>query len=290
MITPQPSTATRAPGHDARARGSSSLAEKPAGEESLCAHAWRSFWATVSAVLAAVLDAGIAVLQRMRRRVGGAHNADGDDGEDRRGSRTDRPGARRDAPAGSEAEVPKPRRRLLAFLVYLVVLLAGGMGGGALAYNLLDELLARKTGEGLRMEATIAKHAKSILTAEKKLAETQARLIETEKKLEDSFIAATEKKLEEAQAKRIEAEKKLETSVAEQAKTAAEKQKRLDEAVKMLETLIAAERASKAQPAGARGNANSAGGKAPPLKTGNCTLDSGKKADSLKDCIKDFNG
>lgn len=244
---------------------------------------------TVSAAVTGVLDAGIAVLQRLRKQVGGAQNADRGDGEDRSRSRTDRPGGRRDAPAEAEAEAPKPRRRLRAFLVYLSVLLAGGMGGGALAYNLLEELLARKTAENLRMKVTIAKHPKSIATTEKKLGEAQARLIEAEKKLEASFITVTEKKLEESQAKRVEAEKKLETSVAEYTKTAAEKQRRLDAAVKLLETIIVAERAGKTQPPGNRGSASSAGSQAPPLKTGNCTLDSGKKADALKDCIKDFN-
>ena len=284
MSTSQPSAAPLA-----RPRVAPSADESPVAEESLCAHAWRSLRSTVSAAATAVLDAGIAVLQRLRKQVGGAQNAGRDDGEDRPRSRTDRPGGRRDAPVEAEAEASQPRRRLRAFLVYLGVLLAGGMGGGALAYNLLEELLARKTAESLRMKATIAKHPKSIVTAEKKLAEAQAKLIEAEKKLEVSSIAETEKKLEEAQAKRVEAEKKLETSLAEYTKTAAEKQKRLDEAVKLLETIIAAERAGKAHTPGNRGSSSSAGSKAPPLKTGNCTLDSGKKADALKDCIKDFN-
>lgn len=255
----------------------------------MCAHAGRSLRATVSAAVTGVLDAGIAVLQRLRKQVGGAQNADRGDGEDRSRSRMDRPGGRRDAPAEAEAEAPKPRRRLRALLIYLGVLLAGGMGGGALAYNLLEELLARKTAESLRMKATIAKHPKFIVTTEKKLEEAQARLIEAEKKLEASSVAETEKKLEEAQAKRVEAEKKLETALAEYTKTAAEKQKRLDEAVRLLETIIAAERAGQARLPGNRGSASSAGSKAPPLKTGNCTLDSGKQADALKDCIKDFN-
>lgn len=234
MSIPQPSAATLA-----RQRVAPSSAEASAQEESLCAHAWRSLRTTVSAAVTAVLDAGIAVLQRWRKQAGGAQKADRDDGEDRPRSRTDRPGGgRRDATeADAEDEAPRPRRRLRTLLVYFAVLLAGGMGGGALAYSLLEELLDRKTAEGLRMEA----------------------------------------------------EKKLETSAAEYMKAAAEKQKRLDVAVKLLDTIITAERAVKVQPPGNRGSASSAGSKATPLKTGKCTLDSGKSADTLKDCLEDFN-
>jgi hypothetical protein len=215
-------------------------------------------------VATAVLDAGIALLQWLRKRAGGAQDANREADEDRPGSRRDRPGGRRDAAAPlaeAEAQAPKPKRRLRTLLVYLSVLLAGGMGGGVLAYDLLEELLDHQFAESERLEAMISKHSKS--------------------------IATTQKNLEEAQAGRIEAEKKLEASLAEYTKSTAELQKKLDETEKRLETMPAAERASTAQGPSpvSRG---SAARKAPPLKTGNCALSSGNIA-ALKGCIENFN-
>lgn len=264
-----------------------SAAESADEEESLCAHACRSLRCAISATATGIIDSGISALQGLRGKVGGAENADKDRGGDKPGSRTGRSGGRPDAQAEAKEEAPRPRRRLRALLVYLSLVLAGGMGGGALAYHLLEELLARRAAENLHMKGEMAKHAKSIVIAEKKFEEAKAKLIEAEKKLETFSVVETEKKVAEAQAGRIEAEKKLEASLAESARIAAERQIRLGEAVRLLERIIASERAVKSHPPGNRGGAS---GASLPLKTGNCTLDSGMKAESLKQCIKDFNG
>jgi hypothetical protein len=266
LSTPQPSAATRAPAHDTRApaRVARASAEEPVAGESLYAHAKRSFRSGASAAATAVLDGGIALLQWLRKRAGGAQDADREAGEDRPGARRDRPGGQRDAAAPlAEAGAQAPKRRLRALLVYLTVLLAGGMGGGVLAYDLLEELLDRQSAESKRLEAMVSENSKS--------------------------SATTQKNLEEAQAGRIEAEKKLEASLAEHTKSAAELQKKLDETEKRLETMPAAERASITQTQRASTvSRGSAARKPPPLKTGNCALSPGNVG-ALKGCIEDFN-
>lgn len=256
MSIPQPSVDVRAP-----ARVAHASTEEPVAEESLWAHARRVLRSRVSAAATAVLDAGIALLQWLRKRAGGAQDPDAEAGEGRPRSRTDRPAGRRDAAAHSaeveaEAEAPKPRRRVRAFFVYLSILLAGGMGGGALAYDLLAKLLDRQAVESRRLEAAASKQAKAAATVQKKL--------------ED-------------------AEKKLEVSLAEYTKSAAEKQKKLDEAEKRPVPILAAEGAGQA-PRPSPGSA----GREPrppktPLKTGDCTLVGSGNVAALKDCVADFN-
>ncbi len=256
--------------------------------------------------MGSVLNPLIALLLRLRKWGGADPDTAQDDGEDRPGSRTARHGARAPAAAhpaldgddeqGQEKGAPPQKHRLRSFLLYFSMVLAGSMGGVAIAYNLLEGLLGRKSAETATLSATITKHAKTIAAAEKKLAEAQTKMLEAEKKLEASNIAATEKKLEEAMAKRLDVEKKLETTLAESAKTAAEKQKRLDEAVKTLGTIIAAERASKGQKSanrggttagegGSAGNSSTSNSKSSALKSGDCTLKAGNVAASLKDCV-----
>lgn len=257
-MSPQPSAARRAPAPDPRARDIRTSAEKPAAEESLYAHAKRVLRARIGAAANAVFNPCIALLKRMRKGAGGAQDTETD--EDRPRSRNDRPGVRHDAvvpPAEAEAETPKPRRRLRAFLVYLSVLLAGGIGGGTLAYDLLETLLDRQFAESRRLEAAVSEHAKSVATAQEKLKEAQAKGLESEKKLGE-----TEKKLSETG-------------------------KKLDETEKRLETMLAAERARNPPPAppASRG---STGHETRPLKTGDCAMASGNIA-ALKNCIDNFN-
>jgi hypothetical protein len=264
LLSPsQPTAALRARSPNSRAPARDALASdaESAAEESLSAHAKRALRTRVSAAAAAALDAGIASLQRLRKQAGGTQEAEGAADEDRPRQRNDRPGARCDAAApAAEADPPAPRRRLRGFLIHFSVLLAGSMGGGALAYNLLATLLDRQSAESRRLEATLEKHLKSAATAREAL--------------------------EQAQAKRIEAEKKLEASAADYANSSAEKQKKLDEAENRLGTLLATERArNPPQPSPVR--RASAGGKALPVKTGNCKVE-GSNIAALKDCINDF--
>lgn len=263
MSTSQPTAAlhARSPNPLAPARDARASTEERVAEESLSAHARRLLRARASAAATAVVDAGIATLQRLREKAGGAQHADGAADEDRRRPRDDRFGGRRDAAAPTAAvQAPAPKRRPRAFLVYLSVLVAGGMGGGALGYNLLAKLLDRQVAESRRLQATLSKHSKS--------------------------AAAARKELENAQTRRIEAEKKLEASLADHAKSSAEKQAKLDEAESRLGTMLAAERARNPQPPlpVSRG---SAGAKALPVKTGNCKVDK-SNVSALKDCINDF--
>lgn len=266
MGTSPPSAAIHAPAHDAHAptRVARASADEPVAEESLYAHAKRSFLSTVSRAVTAVLDPCIAFLQSLRKRAGGAQGANGEVDEDRRGPARDRPGGRRAAAlplAEVEAQAPKPKRRFRALLVYLSVLLAGGMGGGVLAYELLEELLVDQFAKSAGLEAMISQQSKS--------------------------IATTQKKLDEAQAKRIEAEKKLEASLAEHAKSAAEQQKKIDEAGKRLEIMLAADRARNPQRPSPVSRASTTC-TAPQVKTGHCVMSSGNIG-ALKGCIEDFN-
>lgn len=224
-----------------------------------------------------VLDSGIALLQRLRGHTGGAQDADAEAGEDRSRPRSARQ-VGRDAAAPSDeaqAEVPKPKRRLPGYLIYFCVLLAGGMGGGALAYELLAKALDRQGTESRRLEAAISKQSKSVASNQKKLDEAQAKRAEAEKKFE------------EAQAKRVEAEKRLEASLNDST-AAAEKQKKLDEAVKLLESIRAADRAGnvpRSPPAGSSAGAERKPG-AP--KSADCNLRAGD-VNALKDCVANFN-
>lgn len=225
-----------------------------------------------------VLDPCIALLHGLRQRAGGAQDADAQTGGGGSRSRNARPGGARDAAAPSdeaEGEAPKPKRRLLAYLIYFSVLLAGCMAGGALAYELLAQLLERQATESRRVEAAMSKQSKSVASNQKKLDEAQAKRAEAEKKLA------------EAQAKRIEVEKKLEESLKD-SKAAAEKQKKLDEAVKLLESIRGAERSGnvpRPPPVGSSGGAERKPG---PLKSSDCALVGGD-VKALKDCVASFN-
>ncbi len=305
--TPQSSAETRAPVPTGRepARADRDSAEASAAKESLYAHASRSLRTTARAAATAVqstarratipaLDAGIALLQSLRKRVGADKAAD-DGGS---GSRKDRPGGRRDDAA---PEAPAPRRRLGPFLVYLGILLAGGAGGGALAYHLLEERLSHQTAENVSQ--AVVKSNKPVpvaatkkdpeaeqsdnADAEKQLEEAQARLEEMQAKAEEmqAKLEEAQEKLEETQTARVNAEKKLAASLAGYTKSAAEKQKKLDAAEKQL-AMLSAERAGAGQRPSLASRDSAA--RRQPVKAGNCDLGSGN-VDTLKSCLENFN-
>jgi len=281
----QPAAAKRPPARESRE-------PTEAAEESLTHHAERVVVSRLHAMMRAVLDPCIALLQGLRKATVGSEVADDDAGEEQSRSRSARPGGARDAHARADedeaaAEVPKPKRRLLSYLIYLSLLLAGGMLGGALAYELLAKQLYRQSTEIQRVQTALSKLSKSTASNEKKYAEAQAKRVDAEKKLE------------EAKKKQTEAEKKLEAALND-SKLAAEKQKKLDDAVKLLEQIRGAERTGAApRPPAAGGGTAERAPRPPPvsssaerapraLKSGDCTLATGD-VKSLKDCVKEFN-
>lgn len=288
--------------------------DEPAAEETLAAHARRALRTRVRTRVTAVLDAGIGFLQRLRKKAGGEQEKV-EDTDDRRGARPDRSEARRSAsaaPAETPAEAPKPKRRLRALLIYISVLLVGGIGGGALAYTLFQQQLDRVLNDSLRREAARSKKTRPGAEIQKAFDNEQAQRADAEKKLAASLAAysastsgaytrleslvgeqlAENRRLETALAengrasadarKALEAEAKL----AESAKSMSEKQKQLDAAEKQLGTLHLAERADAQQAEPASRASDSRRNR--PLKSGNCTLDA-KNVDALKGCIESFN-
>lgn len=310
----------------APSRNPRASAEESTAEESLSAHAKRALLTRVRARITAFLDAGIALLQRLRKKAGGVQAADED--EDRAGSRRDRPRGRQGAtapPDETAAEAPKPKRRLRAFVVYVSVLLAGGAAGGALAYHQFQKQLDRQLEESLRREEALAKKTRPSAEIRKSFEEEQARRAEAEKKLASSLAeysestsdsynllenllgqqlaetrhmeaalaenakssAETLKTLAEEQARRTEAEEKLALSLTEHSKSATEKQKQLDATEKQLATLLASGGARSTQRE-TPASRRSDSSKPQPTRSGNCTLDT-KNVGSLKGCIDDFN-
>jgi hypothetical protein len=144
------------------------------------------------------------------------------------------------------------------------------MIGGALAYELLAQLLERQSAESARLQAAMSKLSKSAGSNEKALQEAQAKRVEAEKKFE------------EAKKKQAEVEKKLEAALID-TKTVGEKQKKFDEAAKMLDSIRGTDRTG-AAPRPSSGSE----GKARPLKSADCGMAPGD-VNSLKDCLKDFN-
>jgi hypothetical protein len=278
LNTVQPA-AERATAHAPRAD-----ADEPAAEESLQHHAKRVVSSKVHALERAVLDPAIALLQGLRKASGAAEGAEEEGAEDRSRSKKTKPGRGRDADEDeAEGEAPKPKRRLLTFLIYFSMMLAGCMLGGALAYELLANLLERQATESRRLEAAMSKQSKSVASNQKKLAEAEAKRVEAETKLEES------------KKKQAEAEKKLEAAIND-TKAAAEKQKKLDDAVKLLEQIRGSERSTPSpRPApassgtGVTSSADSGAERKPgPSKTGDCNLAAGN-VNALKDCVKEFN-
>ncbi len=131
MSTPHSSAAAGPEPASGREDGDSP--ETPEGAESLLTHSRRSLRSKVSAWSASTLDAGIRILQSLRKHLCGEADA----GEEKRGSRRGRTDGRDDEAALAPAA--PARHRLRSALIGLGLLLAGGAGGGALAPYLRDE-------------------------------------------------------------------------------------------------------------------------------------------------------
>lgn len=292
----------------------------------MSAHAKRALRAKLSTRVTAVLDAGIALLQRLRTKVGGAPVVEED--EDRPGSRPDRSRDRYGAatpPVETAAEAPKPRRRLRTSMIYLSVLLAGGMAGGALSYSQFQKQLGQQFRETQRLEEALVKKTRPSAEIRKAFEDEQARRNAAEKKLASTLAEYSEstsdsynllesllgqqlaesrhmeaalaestrsgaearKALENEQARRAEAEAKLASTLAETSKVAAENQRQLDAAERQLARLHAGEESRRIERE-APTSRRAERRRVRPVRTGNCTLEA-KGVDALKDCIADFN-
>ena len=177
-----PGPSPRPPAQNARpqAPGSKPSAREPAVEETLAAHANRVLRARLTAAIVCALDPAIALLQWCRKAAGAR---DAEAGEDERGSRRDRPSGTSEDAGAQAAETAGPKRRLRAFLVYVSVMLACGMGGGVLAYELLERLVIYGYAENGRLEGALAAQSRAAATARQALDQAQAGRIEAEKKL-----------------------------------------------------------------------------------------------------------
>lgn len=183
--------------------------------------------------VAAVLDAKIARLQRLRTRVCGVP-AEAEDGE-RAGARRERT-RDREEPAAAAPEPPKPRRRLRAALGYLSMVLMGSLAGGALAYTQFQKQLGALLQESQRLDAALAEKSRPSAEIVKAFEAEQARRVETEKKLAAAFIEYTTSTaesyalLESLVGQQVAAGRRLESSLTEKAQSHAETRKALDEA------------------------------------------------------------
>ncbi|MBU1225288.1 MAG: hypothetical protein KKA22_13840 [Gammaproteobacteria bacterium] len=295
--------------------------EEPAAEESVFAHAKRALGTRVRARITAVVDAAISVLQKLRP--GGVPEPKED--EDRPRARSDRP-RDRDGTPPAEAAAPKPKRRLRALLIYLGVMLVGGMGGGALAYVQFQKQLGLQLEESQRLEAALAKKTRPSADIRKAFEDEQARRTAAEKKLaatlaeygestSDSYallenllgeqlaesrrmeaaLADSEKSTAEAlkaladeQAKRTETEAKLASTLDEYAKSGAESQKRLDAAERQLAGLVASGGDSGSTQRETPVSRHTERSRPRTRSVANCNLDT-KNVDALKSCIEEFN-
>lgn len=303
-------------------RNSRTPDDAPAADETLAAHARRALLARLRARVTAVLDAGIALLQGLREKAGGAQAAEED--EDRPDARRDRARERQESAPPAEAEAPRPRR-LRAALLYLGLILAGGLGGGALAYSQFQTLLERQREVSQEREAALAKKTQPDAAALKTFEAELLRRDQAEKKLASAFAAfsestdtsytllknllgqqfaenrrlemalaentrssaATRQALEQAQAARIEAETRLASSLAEHTKLATEKQQQLDAAEKQLATLLDSAAPSSVQQEAPVSRRNDSSRARPP-RPAKLTLNS-QNIGALKGCIDEFN-
>lgn len=224
------------------------------------ARARRALHARVSAAI----DVTVALLLQLRNRAGVTEQ----EGEARRANSA-RPEKGRQAKQSrheiqEETSAPKPRRRLRSLLAYLAVMLAGGMGGMALAYDLLEKLVEHRSAERERLQAKLSKNSKS--------------------------LAALRKSLDLQQATREEAQTRLAASLAENEKKRGEMQEQRARLDARLASVLAQRASDSPRQADAGANAGSVG-RSPSgwAGSGSCTLGSGDVRVVLKDCIADMN-
>ena len=278
-------------------RDADAAVEEPVADAARLLRAWRSLRARAGAVCArakqvllaaatAAIDQGIASLQRLRQRAvateqphegrddddaragdargkrGREHALEGDT-RGRRGKPEAgaRPGGE---PAAEEPVAPKPRRRLRSLFVYLSVMLAGAMGGMALAYNLLAQLLDHRSAEIHRKEVKLSENSKSMAELKQKVDQRQAKQTEAETRLA-AALAENDKKLGELQQKRAEAEARLASVLAGRAGN------------------------SQRQEDGGSSQAAARNGLAGRTSAGDCNLGSGDIRSVLSGCIAEMN-
>lgn len=308
----------------AKSRLSRGSDEAPTTEESVAAHARRALRTRLRARVTRLLDAGIAVLQRLRTKATGAPDASPD--ADRAESRLDRPRERTGAAAPPvEAVAPRPKRRLRAFLFHAGLMLAGGLGGAALAHTLFQKQLDRHLEASRGLEAALAEKTRPDANALKTFESALIKRDQAEQKLASAFTefsasadhthttlkhllsqqfaenrrlkavlaenaqssAENRQALEKERAARADAESRLASALAEHEKSAAVTQQQLDATEKQLAMLLddASPRSVQRETPASR---RSDGGTSRPPRAGNCTLSTGSVA-NLKGCIDDFN-
>ncbi|MFN7088077.1 MAG: hypothetical protein ACK4N4_15820 [Burkholderiales bacterium] len=170
-------------------------ADEAAAQPRLFARVKHALRAAMSAAASALSAPGRALLRRLRKQETG--DADAKSAENTDEPAKNRPHARHDeAQPAAPPAAPQPRRHLRAVLIHLGVLVAGGMGGGALAYNLLGTLLYQQFEKSRHLAVENSKLSRAAAAARKKLetAETErlaaAKKFEEEKKKLEALLAA----------------------------------------------------------------------------------------------------
>lgn len=164
-------------------------ADVPA-DEPVAAEGWRAgaqqwLWRRIAAMrvwaggaslaaAAAALDRSIALLHRLRQRASGAEHQD-EHRESHPPEMRATAARARNEPAAEAPVAPLPPRRVRIFLVYLGVMLAGGVLGTALAYGLLAQSLKRQAVELRREQAKASGYSKSLLEMKTMLAQQRAQ-------------------------------------------------------------------------------------------------------------------
>jgi|GEM_PF-7044127 len=206
----------------------------------------------LQAKAAAILDAGVSLLRRLRNRIKPEEEPE----EGRRAVRL--PPAREHAegltpktnePSASQ-EASKPKGRLRFFLICFMVLLLGGLAGMILSYSLFSAMVQNQFSVISRLQDEISSQQHETSQNVKLLAEARNNL-------------------EEQRSKRIETEQKLEALLVERAQSYQRSQENRGESSSF-------------------GNRQFGGGSSP-AKTVECDLDASKPGSGLTSCIDKLN-